>query len=234
MTHNGETTNHNYGRLTLRLTQVVAAVALLCAILLMWQHQVTQRSELLYSKADGQAEQIVQFAAIAAAPALAEEKDDQLQWLVDSLVQDSRILSATLFSADGQRLFQAQSLFPLSQLPEESVLEAALDRFDPFVAEVILDEQSLGYLRIRTNTHLFFIEQRRLERTLIRQQPLMMLMAGLVGALLTLVLSTRRLDINRRRKQLKAAMTAKTKEPEEPEKSAREEGEKAAPPGEKN
>ncbi|BDY03872.1 AhpA/YtjB family protein [Ferrimonas sp. YFM] len=220
MTHNGETTNHNYGRLTLRLMQVVASVGLLSAILLMWQHQVTQRSQLLYDKADEQAEQIVQFAAIAAAPALAEEKDDQLQWLVDSLVADSRILSATLFSADGQKLFQAQSLFPESQLPEEQVLDAALDRFDPFVADVILEEQSLGYLRIRANTHLFFIEQRRLERTLIRQQPLMMLMAGLGGALLTLALSTRRLDIHRRREQLKAAKMA---ESEGSEQSAREE-----------
>ena len=228
MTHNGETTNHNFGRLTLRLMQVVAAVGLLSAILLMWQHQVTQRSQLLYSKADEQAEQIVQYAAIAAAPALAEEKDEQLQWLVDSLVADSRILSATLFSADGQKLFQAQSLFPESQLPEEQVLEAALERFDPFVADVILEEQSLGYLRIRANTHLFFIEQRRLERTLIRQQPLMMLMAGLVGALLTLALSTRRLDIHRRREQLKAAKMA---EPEESEERAREE--ESPPSGEK-
>lgn len=229
MTHNGETTNHNYGRLTLRLMQVIAAVTLLSAILLMWQHQVTQRSELLYSKADTQAEQIVQFAAIAAAPSLAGERDDQLQWLVDSLVEDSRILSATLFSADGQKLFHAQSLFPLSQLPEEPVLEAALERFDPFVAEVMLEEESLGYLRIRANTHLFFIEQRRLERSLIRQQPLMMLMAGLVGALLALALSTRRLDINRRREQLKASKMAESEESEE---SAREE---APPPsGEKN
>ncbi|TKB49263.1 hypothetical protein FCL40_07955 [Ferrimonas sediminicola] len=209
MTHNGETTNHNLGRVALRLAQVIAAVGLLATLLLMWQQQAQQRSDLLYEKADGQAEQIVRFAAIAAAPALAQQREEQLQWLVEALVQDSRILSATLFGADGQKLLQAQSLFPLSQLPEEPVLEAALERFDPFVAEVTLGDHSLGYIRIRANTHLFFIEQRRLERQLIRQQPLLMLMAGMVGALLTLALSTRQLDIARRRARLKAAKAEK-------------------------
>ncbi|WP_176819212.1 AhpA/YtjB family protein [Ferrimonas sediminum] len=183
--------------------QLILAVTLLVVTLNLWRHHQLQGQQLLNLQAGELATQLVQYAAIGAAPALAKEGDEQLDWLVQQLIKDPRILSASIFSDEGQRLAQAQSLFPESQLPEAKQLEAALKRYTPFVATIEQPEGTLGFIRIRVNTQLFFLDNRRQDREQQRQQPLMLLMAGLVGFLLAKSLSAKRAAMTRITRQQK-------------------------------
>ncbi|WP_051252793.1 AhpA/YtjB family protein [Ferrimonas kyonanensis] len=188
-----------------RVLQVILAVTLMVVTLNLWRHHQHQGQQLLNQQAGELATQLVQYAAIGAAPALAKEDDQQLDWLVQQLIKDPRVLSASIFSDEGQRLAQAQSLFPESQLPEAEQLEAALKRYTPFVATIEQPTGTLGFIRIRVNTQLFFLDNRRLDRDQQRQQPLMLLMAGLVGYLLAKSLSAKRAAMSRLNRQKKAA-----------------------------
>ncbi|ADN77054.1 Virulence factor, hemolysin regulator [Ferrimonas balearica DSM 9799] len=192
-----------------RFVQVGAALVLMAAILQLWLSSERQSQALLARQTDQLADSLVQQAAHAAATALKLDDAEQLNWLINSLVDDPRVVSATVFSHQGQRLAFSQSLFPEAQLPDEETLQAALARFAPLTATVRQEDEVLGYLRIRINRALFFRDNRTLHQQQHDQQQLMLLLAGLVGALLARSLSFKRASYSYRQAQRRNLVKAR-------------------------
>ncbi|MBY6186278.1 YtjB family periplasmic protein [Marinobacter hydrocarbonoclasticus] len=175
-----------------RFFQVGLALILVVAILQLWLSSERQTHNLLARQTDQLADSLVRQGAHAAATALKLDDPEQLNWLVNSLVADPRVISATVFSHEGQRLAFSQSLFPENQLPDDETLHHALGRFAPLTASVTQGEEVLGYLRIRINRSLFFRDNKLLHQQQHDEQQLMLLLAGLVGALLARAFSFKR------------------------------------------
>ncbi|WP_169308351.1 AhpA/YtjB family protein [Ferrimonas aestuarii] len=183
---------NNPFRILARVAKILTALLLVAIIFNLWQLQQRQSLEQLDQQSKQLADQMVQLAAIAAAPAMAKQDDEQLDWLMMQLNLDPRVLSASAFDDKGRRISQAQSLFPENMQPEDDELQQALSRFEPFIASVDYQQKNIGFIRLRMNTQLFFKDSRQLDREQQKQQPLLFVLAGFVGFLLTRALSLKR------------------------------------------
>ncbi len=176
----------------IRLFKIAITLGLLVAILLIWQQQRQVQRQELDRQALALTEQLLTQASFSAGVALQQDNDPLLQWVVQSLVADPRVLSASLFNYEGQQLAFAQRLFPDDQAPESTVIERALAHHRVLTTPVIVQEEPLGYLRVRVNQSRLFNGLRQLQRHHQQQQGLLLLLSGLVGWLLGRTLSAKR------------------------------------------
>ncbi|WP_259655897.1 YtjB family periplasmic protein [Shewanella colwelliana] len=196
-----------------RLIQIGIALALMAGLFQLWETSLLQGQQLLKSQTQKMARLLVQQTAYGAAPALQLQNDEQLQWLTTALVLDPKVMSATIFSERGQRLAFAQSVSQDDLEPESDELERLLAPFPPYVESVIQDNKNLGYIEVRLVPELFFNEIKEAHQINMEQQQMMLIIAGLIGLLLSRALSFKRADFDRRMtksklgKKLAAALT---------------------------
>ncbi|GAA4875803.1 AhpA/YtjB family protein [Ferrimonas pelagia] len=176
----------------IRLSQIAIALTLLITVQLLWQQQRLHRQALLATHAMELADNLMEHAAHSAAMALKLDDDAMMQWVVTRLNDDPRVLSASIFNYQGHRLAFAQSLFPDADLPEQAELELALRQFSPLTTPITHGQEAYGYLRMRINHSLFFLEQRHLQQTQQRETGLLLLLSGLIGFILARALSFKR------------------------------------------
>ncbi|GIU13166.1 hypothetical protein TUM4445_07000 [Shewanella sp. MBTL60-112-B2] len=146
---------------------------------------------------------LVQQTAYGAAPALQLENDEQLQWLAQALVLDPKVMSASIFSEDGVRLSFAQSVIDEELEPDSEELTNILDQYPPYVEAVSQDGNNLGYVEVRLEPKYFFNEIKEAHHINMEQQQMMLLIAGLIGMLLSRALSFKRADFDRRKARVK-------------------------------
>jgi len=146
---------------------------------------------------------LVQQTAYGAAPALQLQNDEQLQWLASALVEDPKVMSASIFSEDGQRLSFAQSVTDEELEPDSDELNKLLDRYPPYVEAVTQDDINLGFIEVRLEPRLFFNEIKEAHQINMEQQQMMLIIAGLIGMLLSRSLSFKRADFDRRKTRVK-------------------------------
>ncbi|MXR68691.1 hypothetical protein GNT65_08405 [Shewanella sp. JBTF-M18] len=185
-------------RLT-RLLQIAVAVALMVGLFQLWETSLLQGQQLLKSQTQKMARLFVQQTAYGAAPALQLQNDEQLQWLTSALVQDPKVMSATIFSEKGQRLAFAQSVTDEQLEPESEELKALLAPYPPYVEAVLQDDKNLGFIEVRLMPQRFFNEIKEAHQLNMEQQQMMLLIAGLIGMLLSRALSFKRADFERRK-----------------------------------
>ncbi|CAM4117762.1 YtjB family periplasmic protein [Shewanella aquimarina] len=184
-------------RLT-RLLQISVAVALMVGLFQLWETSLLQGQQLLKSQTQKMARLLVQQTAYGAAPALQLQNDEQLQWLTSALVLDPKVVSATIFSEKGQRLAFAQSVTDEPLEPESEELRALLAPYPPYVEAVLQDDKNLGYIEVRLVPQRFFNEIKEAHQLNMEQQQMMLIIAGLIGMLLSRALSFKRADFERR------------------------------------
>ncbi|MCG9721007.1 AhpA/YtjB family protein [Shewanella sp. Isolate7] len=185
-------------RLT-RLLQISVAVALMVGLFQLWETSLLQGQQLLKSQTQKMARLLVQQTAYGAAPALQLQNDEQLQWLTSALVLDPKVMSATIFSEKGQRLAFAQSVTDEPLEPESEELRALLAPYPPYVEAVLQDDKNLGYIEVRLVPQRFFNEIKEAHQLNMEQQQMMLIIAGLIGMLLSRALSFKRADFERRK-----------------------------------
>ena len=185
-------------RLT-RLLQISVAVALMVGLFQLWETSLLQGQQLLKSQTQKMARLLVQQTAYGAAPALQLQNDEQLQWLTSALVLDPKVMSATIFSEKGQRLAFAQSVTDEPFEPESEELRALLAPYPPYVEAVLQDDKNLGYIEVRLVPQRFFNEIKEAHQLNMEQQQMMLIIAGLIGMLLSRALSFKRADFERRK-----------------------------------
>lgn len=187
-----------------RLIQIAIALTLMVGLVQLWQTSLLQGQLLLKSQTQKMARLLVQQTAYSAAPALQLQNDEQLQWLASALVEDPKVMSAAIFSDQGIRLAFAQSLTKETLDPESEEMNLLLSKFPPYVEAVIQDGKNLGYVEVRLDSKLFFNEIKEAHNLNMEQQQIMLLVAGLIGMLLSRALSFKRADFDRRRTRAKS------------------------------
>ncbi len=186
-----------------RLLQIAIALTLMVGLVQLWQTSLLQGQLLLKSQTQKMARLLVQQTAYSAATALQLQNDEQLQWLASALVEDPKVMSAAIFSDQGIRLAFAQSLTNEALDPESEDMSLLLSKYPPYVEPVIQDGKNLGYVEVRLDTKLFFNEIKEAHNLNMEQQQMMLLVAGLIGMLLSRALSFKRADFDRRRTRAK-------------------------------
>nr|WP_282446660.1 AhpA/YtjB family protein [Shewanella sp. 1CM18E] len=179
------------------------AIALFIGLDQLWETSLLQGQQLLKSQTEKMARLLVQQTAYGAAPALQLENDEQLQWLAQALVLDPKVMSASIFSEDGVRLSFAQSVTEEDLEPGSEELNTILDQYPPYVEAVSQDGKNLGYVEVRLEPKYFFNEIKEAHQINMEQQQMMLLIAGLIGMLLSRALSFKRADFDRRKARVK-------------------------------
>lgn len=186
-----------------RLLQIAIALTLAVGLIQLWETSLLQGQQLLKSQTQKMARLLVQQTAYGAAPALQLQNDEQLQWLASALVEDPKVMSASIFSEDGQRLSFAQSVTDEELEPDSDELNKLLERYPPYVEAVTQDDINLGFIEVRLEPRLFFNEIKEAHQINMEQQQMMLIIAGLIGMLLSRSLSFKRADFDRRKTRVK-------------------------------
>ncbi|BDM65489.1 hypothetical protein NFHSH190041_29410 [Shewanella sp. NFH-SH190041] len=185
-----------------RLLQLLIAAGLIFALVQLWYASLLQGQHLLAHQSDKMARMMVQQMAYSAAPALQLENDEQLQWLTHALVQDPKVMAATIYDAEGRQLSFAQSISVEPLQPDSPQLIKLLKPYPPFVEAIYQDNLNLGYVEVNLAPQLFFNEIKAAHQINMEQQQLMLLIAGIIGFLLSRTFSFKRADFDRRRSRV--------------------------------
>ncbi len=205
----GLTTSHRL----IRLIQIGIAVALIAGLHHLWGTSLLQGQQLLKSQTQKMVRLLVKQTAYGAGPALQLQNDEQLQWITSALVRDPKVMSAIIYNETGKRLSFAQSITDKTLDIESPELQSLLNAYPPYVEAILQDDQNLGYIEIRLDPELFLNEIKAAHKFNMEQQQTMLLIAGLIGFLISQALSFKRADFDRRKHKKKLAKaTAKTEE----------------------
>ncbi len=186
-----------------RILQILIAIALFIGLDQLWETSLLQGQQLLKSQTEKMARLLVEQTAYGAAPALQLENDEQLQWLASALVLDPKVMSASIFSEDGVRLSFAQSVTQEDYEADSEEMGQLLAQYPPYVEAVAQDGQNLGYVEVRLEPKYFFNEIKEAHQINMEQQQMMLIIAGLIGMLLSRALSFKRADFDRRKAKIK-------------------------------
>ncbi|WP_028774538.1 AhpA/YtjB family protein [Shewanella waksmanii] len=186
-----------------RLVQIAIAVTLMVGLFQLWETSLLQGQQLLKSQTEKMARLLVQQTAYGATPALQLQNDEQLQWLTQALVQDPKVMAATIFSEQGQRLSFAQSVTDEDLEADSQAMIDALATYPPYVEAVSQDGNNLGFIEVRLEPKLFFNEIKEAHQINMQQQQMMLIIAGIIGLLLSRALSFKRADFDRRKTRVK-------------------------------
>ncbi|WP_372869849.1 AhpA/YtjB family protein [Shewanella sp.] len=192
--------------------QITIALALLAGLVQLWQSSLLQGQLLLKSQTEKMARLLVQQTAYGAAPALLLQNDEQLQWLATALVEDPKVMSAAIYGEQGTRLSFAQSLTSEWIEPDSEEMKTLLAPYPPYVESVIQDEKNLGYVEVRLDPKLFLAEIEEVHKLNMEQQQIMLLVAGLIGMLLSRAMSFKRAHFDRRKFRAKRYLATMTGE----------------------
>ncbi|NMH66560.1 AhpA/YtjB family protein [Shewanella salipaludis] len=194
-----------------RLLQVAIALTLMVGLIQLWQTSLLQGQELLKSQTQKMARLLVQQTAYGAAPALQLQNDEQLQWLTSALVEDPKVMAATIYSEAGLRLSFAQSLTTEELEPDSPAMADLLAPYPPYVEPVVQGGKNLGYVEVRLDPKRFFDEIKEAHLHNMQQQQIMLIVAGVIGLLLARALSFKRAEFDRRRHRLKQRQISQQK-----------------------
>nr|WP_283103705.1 AhpA/YtjB family protein [Shewanella gelidii] len=185
------------------MLQILVAGVLLIGLIQLWQTSLLQGQQLLKSQTQKMARLLVQQTAYGAAPALQLQDNKQLQWLASALVQDPKVMSASIYSAQGKRLAFAQSVTEQTFDINSEEMTGLLEQYSPFVEPVLQDDKNLGYVEVRLDKSRFFDHIKEAHQLNMQQQQLMLVIAGLIGLLLSRSMSFKRADFDRRKTRAK-------------------------------
>ncbi|MCL1124696.1 AhpA/YtjB family protein [Shewanella surugensis] len=186
-----------------RLIQIIIAVLLMIGLFQLWETSLLQGQQLLKSQTKNMARLFIQQTAYAAAPALKLKDQQQLSWLANGLIQDPKVMSASIFNHEGVRLAFAQKVTDKPFEPNSETLTRLLNTYPPFVEPVLQDGENLGYIELRLTPNSFLNDIKAAHELNMQQQQIMLLIAGIIGMLLSRSLSYKRVYVDRRKARIK-------------------------------
>ncbi|WP_153915211.1 AhpA/YtjB family protein [Shewanella sp. TC10] len=186
-----------------RIIQIVLAVILLFGLTHLWKSSLNNGQQLLNSQTQIMARLLAQQAANGAAPAMFLQNDEQLQWLANALIDDPKVMSVNIYDAQGVRLAFAQSVSEEDLDADDQDLKQLLSPYPPMIENVLQGENNLGYIEVRLNLRIFFDEIKTLYQENMKLQQTMLIVAGIIGLLLSRALSFKRADFDRRKTRAK-------------------------------
>nr|WP_256260876.1 AhpA/YtjB family protein [Shewanella sp. NIFS-20-20] len=185
----------------IRVVQFIVALLLIFALIHLWQTSLLQGQLLLKTQSEKMARLLVQQAAQGAAPALQLQNDEQLQWLATALVQDPKVLAVSIYSSEGHRLAYAQNINDKLEV-DAALLVDISKQYPAYVEPVYQDGIHLGYVEAYLVKGSMLKQIKQAHTINMEQQEIMLLVAGLIGFLLSRALSFKRADYDRRRHKI--------------------------------
>jgi membrane protein len=180
-----------------RLIQVCLAVGLIFGLVHLWQSSLINGNQLLNSQTQVMARLLAQQAANGAAPAMYLKNTQQIEWLANTLVTDPKIMSVNIYDSSGNRLAFAQSVSSEKLDPDSKELEELLKPYAPLIENVTQGDNNLGYVEVRLNPNIFFDEIKILHEENMQLQQIMLIVAGIIGLLLSKSMSFKRAEFDR-------------------------------------
>ncbi|MBR9726485.1 AhpA/YtjB family protein [Shewanella intestini] len=194
-----------------RLLQVALAIALIWGLSHLWQTNLKNGQQLIQSQTEIMARLLAQQVSTSAAPAMYLQNDEQLQWLANTLTQDPKVVSIHIYSSQGVRLAFAQNLTNEEYAPDSDEMKQLLLPYPPLIENVIQKNSNLGYVEIRLNLSHFFEEIKVLHEKSMNMQQMMLIVAGVIGFILSRALSFKRAYFVMRRTKAKKRKTLSQK-----------------------
>ncbi len=177
--------------------QLLFAVLLILGLIQLWQASLLQGQQLLNSQTEKMARMLVKQTVYGATPAIQLQEDEQLQWLTNTITRDPKVISATIYDAQGLRLAFSTSVTDLGLAPDSQEMLSLLDDYPPYVESIIINDESVGFVELRLDRNIFFQEIKTAHQMNMQQQQIMLLVAGLIGILLSRALSYKRAAFDR-------------------------------------
>ena len=91
---------------------------------------------------------LTNLAASEASRYLSQEKNKELQFLIDSLSQDPVVKDATIYDKYGKIIYQSKQALPLTTLLKIDGDKKEAAGVIPYIAELYSDNTKIGYIRI--------------------------------------------------------------------------------------
>ena len=174
-----------------QVTQLALALILTFFMLQLWQASLLQSEVLLEKQSKGMSEMLLSNVAYGASSAIRNKQSEQLKWLVTNITQDPRVISAAIYNAKGSKVAYAQSLSNQTPINNKN-LKQQLKTFPPFIKNIRINGENIGYVELRLDESAFLTELRKNIKNNAEQQQLMLLIAGFIGMLASRALSFKR------------------------------------------
>ncbi len=178
--------------------QLLFAVLLVLGLIQLWQASLLQGQQLLNSQTENMARMLVKQTVYGATPAIQLQEDEQLQWLTNTVTRDPTVISATIYDAQGVRLAFSTSITDLDLAPDSAEMSSLLTAYPPYVESIKIKNENVGFVELRLDLNIFFQEIKTAHEMNMQQQQVMLLVAGLIGILLSRALSFKRAAFDRR------------------------------------
>ncbi len=174
-----------------QIVQLSFAFALGFFIIQLWQGSLVQSELLLREQSQSMSNILLDNIAYGASSAIQNEQIEQLNWLVNSVIKDPRVISASIYNSKGSRIAFSHSIPNEHQL-DETQIKQLLSRYPPFIKDIRVDNNSIGYVQLRLDESAFLSELRQGVKANAEQQQIMLLLAIAIGVLLSRALSYKR------------------------------------------
>ncbi|WP_413699197.1 AhpA/YtjB family protein [Psychromonas sp. KJ10-10] len=169
----------------LRFFQISGLLAVLIVIFLQFNELRLISNSVRYQQTEKFSDSLTNLAATEATRYLSQNKDQDLQLLIDDLSTDAMVRDATIYDNLGKVLFQSNNPLLLPVLLKlETSDDADIKGIIPYIAELYNEQEKIGYIRISLRQdhilQLIFDYQQQTLETLIS----LLLLSFLAGCII--------------------------------------------------
>lgn len=133
----------------LRFFQISALLTVLFVIFLQFNELRLISNSVRYQQTEKFSDSLTNLAAAEAARFLSQNKDEDLQLLIDDLSTDAMVRDATIYDNLGKVLFQSNNPLLLPVLLKlGTTSDEEIKGIIPYIAELYNEDEKIGYIRI--------------------------------------------------------------------------------------
>jgi membrane protein len=150
-----------------------------------------RRNALIQQQTEVMSRMLTHQAALEAVQLIIEQDQSRLQAMVEHLASDPYILDASIYDVEGVALARSSNVLKINDLLGFGEYDAAQrpDRaLRPYIAEVVNENETLGYLRITLELEKLLAQASQLQRSNYDLGRILLLLCGLTGFMLAQIL----------------------------------------------
>lgn len=168
-----------------KILQLVIAILLLVFLMNLWVNSRDEQQINIQAHAHKVGSLYLGQAAISALPNLIQQQPEKLQQYVDSLSQEPLVKSVQVYDLTGQSIASSLGAESINDLYGISLNKAnQTDEIIPFVQE-LRNEELQGYVRLSLYRSVLVDELEQSSRAQFDVMRILMIIAGVIGFLLT-------------------------------------------------
>ncbi|RCU45219.1 hypothetical protein DU002_15970 [Corallincola holothuriorum] len=178
-----------------RLFFIAITVALVMVIMQLMVMLSVRTNALIQQQTEVMSRMLTHQAALEAVQLLLDQDQPRLQAMAEHLASDPFIHDATIYDVEGIAVARSANVLAINDLlgfGQFSPENRPSRELRPYIAEVVKENETLGYIRITLEMEKLLDQATQLKKTSYDQGRIMLLLTGLTGFMLALVLRRRR------------------------------------------